>query len=272
MYKILFTFLTVCLTMTAIAKTQKLTIPGAVGNLSAIIQTPELQEGKKVPMVMILHGFMGNKEGGIEQALAAGLERNGIASIRFDFNAHGESEGEFQNMTVPNEIEDAEKVYAYVRNLPYVSRIALSGHSQGGVVASMTAGKLKAGKIAAVVLMAPAAVLRDDAIRGNTMGATYNPLDPPETITLFNGKRLGREFVKTAFWLPVYETAAEYKGPACIIHGTGDRIAPFTYGERFHNLWKGSEWHLLPAFDHAFSADLKKATDIAIGFLIKHLK
>ena len=39
----------------------------------------------------------------------------------------------------------------------------------------MTAGELGDKVIKNVVLMAPAAVLRDDAIRGNTQGAEYNP-------------------------------------------------------------------------------------------------
>ena len=253
----------------AYASKEKVEIQGAVGRLAAVIQKPELKAGEKCPMVIILHGFMGNKDGGIEKNIADGLEKAGIASIRFDFNAHGESEGEFQNMTVPNEIEDTKRVYEYVRALPYVSSISMTGHSQGGVVAAMTAGELGAGKVAGVVLLAPAAVLRDDAIRGNTMGTMYNPLDPPEAVELFSGKKLGREYIKSAFSLPIYETASNYTGPACIIHGTGDRIVPYTYGERFHKLWKGSEYHQLDGFDHGFSQDMKKATDIAVAFLIR---
>lgn len=249
------------------ASKEKVEIQGAVGRLAAVIQKPELKDGERCPMVIILHGFMGNKEGETEKNIADGLEKAGIASIRFDFNAHGESEGEFQNMTVPNEIEDTKRVYEYVRALPYVSNISMTGHSQGGVVAAMTAGELGAGKVTGVVLLAPAAVLRDDAIRGNTMGTMYNPLDPPEAVELFNGKKLGREYIKSAFSLPIYETAAVYTGPACIIHGTGDRVVPYTYGERFHQLWKGSEYHQLDGFDHGFSQDVKKATDIAVAFL-----
>ena len=254
------------------ARTESVTINGSVGKLSATIQRPELKANEQCPMVILLHGFMGNKNGTIEKHLADALELSGIASIRFDFNGHGDSEGRFEDMTVLNEIEDAKCVYAYVDSLPYVGRIAIAGHSQGGVVASMMAGDLGEKRLQGVVLMAPAAVLRDDAIRGNTMGAIYDPLDPPATVDLFGGRKLGREYIKSAFWLPIYETAANYKGPACIIHGTGDRIVPYTYGERFHNLWSGSEWHLLSGFDHGFSQDVAKVTDMAVQFLIKELK
>ena len=257
----------------AYAKTEKITIQGSVGNLSAVLQTPDgIAEGEKCPVVILMHGFMGNKDGMLEKLTADKLAQNGIASIKFDFNGHGESEGPFSGMTVPNEIEDAKLVYEYVKSLPFADPVAMTGHSQGGVVASMTAGDLGADNIKCVVLLAPAAVLRDDAIRGNTMGARYNPLDPPEYVQLFGDKKLGREYIKTAFSLPIYETAQKYTGPACIIHGTGDQVVPYTYGERYHNIWPGSELHILHAADHMFSKEMQKVVDITVDFLVKNLK
>jgi len=247
------------------------TLDGDHGKLSAVIQKPELKPGEKCPIVVFCHGFGGTKKGPLFELVCDSLQKYGIASIRFDFNAHGESEGKFEDMTVPNEIEDAKRVVAYARSLPFVSKVALVGHSQGGVVASMTAGELKS-DIAAVVLMAPAAVLREDAIRGSTFGKQYNPLDPPEYVELFGTQRLGRNFIKTAFSLPIYETAAQYQGPALIIHGNADRIVPYTYGERYHHLWKGSEYVMQEYFDHGFSQNIYRTTDIASEFLIRKLK
>lgn len=255
------------------AKTEKITIQGSVGKLSAVLQTPDgLAEGEKCPVVILMHGFMGNKDGMLEKLTGDKLAQNGIASIKFDFNGHGESEGPFSGMTVPNEIEDAKLVYEYVKSLPFAGSVAMTGHSQGGVVASMTAGDLGVDNIKCVVLLAPAAVLRDDAIRGSTMGARYNPLDPPEFVQLFGDMKLGREYIKTAFSLPIYETAQKYTGPACIIHGTGDQVVPYTYGERYHSIWPGSKLHILHAADHMFSKDMLKAVDLTVDFLVKNLK
>ena len=257
----------------AYAKTEKITIQGSVGKLSAVLQTPDdLKEGDKCPVAILMHGFMGNKDGMLEKLTADKLAQNGIASIKFDFNGHGESEGPFSGMTVPNEIEDAKLVYEYVKSLPFAGSVAMTGHSQGGVVASMTAGDLGVDNIKCVVLLAPAAVLRDDAIRGSTMGARYNPLDPPEFVQLFGDMKLGREYIKTAFSLPIYETAQKYTGPACIIHGTGDQVVPYTYGERYHSIWPGSELHILHAADHMFSKDMQKAVDLTVDFLVRNLK
>ena len=250
---------------------ERVTIDGDHGKLQAVIQKPDLKPGQQCPMVVFCHGFGGTKEGPLFELITDSLQKHGIASIRFDFNGHGESEGKFEEMTVPNEINDAKKVVEYVRDLRYVSKIALVGHSQGGVVASMTAGELDS-DISAVVLMAPAAVLRDDAIRGSTFGKQYNPLDPPEYVELWGPQRLGRNYIKTAFSLPIYETAANYHGPALIIHGNGDRIVPYTYGLRFHQQWKGSEYVLQEYFDHGFSQNIYRTTDIVSDFLLRTLK
>jgi pimeloyl-ACP methyl ester carboxylesterase len=253
------------------AQTQTVTIDGDHGKLHAVIHKPELKDGERCPMVLLCHGFMGNKEGALEKQIAALLQAQGIASIRFDFNGHGQSEGRFQDMTVPNEIVDAKKVIEYVSNLPYVESVAITGHSQGGVVAAMTAGDLGAEKIKAVVLLAPAAVLRDDAIRGSTMGATYDPFNLGEYVELFRGLKLGAEYIRTAFSLPIYETAAKYQGPALIIHGTGDRVVPYTYGERFHQIWDGSELVIIDKADHGFSQQIEQVAGKSAEFLSKVL-
>ena len=234
------------------------------------------QKGEKCPMVIFCHGFGGTKDGPLFELICDSLQAHGIASIRFDFNGHGQSEGEFKDMTVPNEIEDAKKVVEYVRDLRYVSDLAIVGHSQGGVVASMTAGELSAeqGESAfkAVALMAPAAVLREDAIKGNTMGKTYDPFDPGEFIELWGGMKLGGNYIKTAFNLPIYETAAKYQGPAIIVHGNADRVVPYTYGERYHQIWPKSEYVMQEYFDHGFSQNIYRSTDLVTQFLLKTLK
>ena len=252
---------------------ERVSIDGDHGRLQAIIQKPQLEPGQQCPMVVLCHGFGGRKDGPMFELMADSLGRHGIASIRFDFNGHGESEGLFEEMTVPNEVEDAKKVVEYVRDLRYVSSVALVGHSQGGVVAAMTAGELGADDIKAVALLAPAGVLRDDAIRGQTVDAsgTYDPLDPPEYVQLW-GRKLGRNYMKTAFSLPIYETAARYQGPALIVHGNADRVVPYTYGLRFHQQWPGSEYVLMEYFDHGFSQNIYRVTDIVSNFLIRTLK
>lgn len=251
--------------------TEKLTINGSKGNLSAVLRTPGLKNGAKCDMVIMCHGFNSNKDFNLLKMTAEQLQSEGIASLCFDFNGHGESDGAFKDMTIPNEMEDLDSVLAFVSRLPYVQDIALVGHSQGGIVAAMSAGKHPE-QIKSVVLLAPAGVLREDAIRGNLFGTTYDPLDPPESIILYNGLEVGGRYLSSAARMPIYETAAKYDGSACIIHGSGDVIVPYTYSERFHQTWRGSEYYLLDYYDHNFTGCPYRPVEITVEFLGRTLK
>lgn len=231
---------------------KELMLNGSKGKLAARLQLPEFPESGKVPMVILCHGFMDNMNYSLFNDIAANLLEENIGVLRFDFNGHGKSEGSFTEMTVLNEIEDVKKVAAWLMQQPYTAGISLLGHSQGGVVVAMTAGQMGYPAIRSLVLMAPAAVLRDDVLRGNTMGAMYDPWNVPESMELFNGLKLGRHYIETARDLPIYEVASQYTGPALILHGRKDTIVPYTYGERFAHDLSTAHIKLIEDEDHSF--------------------
>ena len=86
------------------------------------------------PMVILMHGIFANQSINPMPALAKELAKAGIASIRFDFDGHGKSQGRMQDMTIEKELADARAVWDYISSLPYMEGIGLLGHSQGGMV------------------------------------------------------------------------------------------------------------------------------------------
>lgn len=253
-------------TTTISSLTTEIQVDGAVGKLSGVLYRPELSSGDKTSLVILMHGFMSDKNDRIITTLASELQKKHIAFIRFDFNGHGDSEGDFQNMTVSSEIADARKIFDYARQLDFADDIILLGHSQGGVVASMLAGELGAENVASTILMAPAAVLKDNALDGIMFGVRFNPVDIPEYISLFN-RRVGHEYLKEAQTLPIYETASQYTGPVCIIHGTSDEIVPYSYGVKYTDVFENAVLHLIENENHAFFKKLDEAKNIAIEFI-----
>lgn len=254
------------------AQSKNIQIDGDHGKLAAVLQTPDGLS--KFPMVIICHGFTAKKEQPLLKYLADDLEAAGIASIRFDFNGHGASEGRFQDMTVLNEIEDAKHVYEYVRDMRGVTSVSIAGHSQGGVVTSMVAGELGTENVKAIALMAAAAVLRDDAIRGNIFTEHYDSINIPEYVELDHRgtKRLGRNYIKTAQSLPIYETASKFEGSVFIIHGLADIVVPYTYSLRYQEIYPGSQIELLEGFDHGFNQDEKLTARKVANFFVNQLK
>ena len=220
-------------------------IPGPQGAIAYKICIPEdfNPETDQCTMVILMHGIFSSKDYNPMPAIAKGLAKAGIASLRFDFNGHGTSEGRMQDMTIEKEIADAMAVYDYVKALPYVSEIGFLGHSQGGVVASMAAGRLAAqGQDAPkrLVLIAPGAVIKNACQNGKFFNARFDPKDPPEFIRCWGFMKLGREYLLTTQDLDIYGTAAAYEGKVRILHGTKDKIVPMwcseqykeTYGDR----------------------------------------
>ncbi|MBQ9711831.1 MAG: alpha/beta fold hydrolase [Bacteroidales bacterium] len=233
-------------------------IHGPQGGISMKITLPEGfdKESDKCPMVILMHGIFASKGINPIPAIAKGLAHDGIASIRFDFNGHGASEGRRQDMTVPLEIADAIAVLRYVQSLPYVDGIGFLGHSQGGVIASMTAGQLvsQGEKVPdGMILIAPGSVIKDATQGGVFFGVHFDPKDPPEFIRCFGLMKLGREYLLSTQELDIFGTAAHYKGPVRLIHGTVDKIVPMrcseqyleTYGEEAELIAVEGENHLI---------------------------
>lgn len=255
-----------------------LKIDGSVGKLYTIVQRPAMKPNEKLPVVIICHGFGSDCNRPLLKAIADDVVEQGMIAIRFDFNGCGQSDGEFQNMTVLNEIDDLKHVIDWARQQSWTRDISLVGHSQGGVVVSMTAGELGDKEIKCEALLAAAAVLRDDAIRGITQGANYDPYnlkgDYVQLPTRMDGESLkvGKNYIETAMTLPIYETAENYTGPVLIIHGTHDRIVPYTYSERYHEKLKDSQIRLIPGDDHIFTQTYVETALLTADWLHKELK
>ena len=218
-------------------QSQKAIIRGPQGALAYKITLPEGFDTTKdhCPMVILMHGIFSSKDYGPMPQLAKGLAEAGIASIRFDFNGHGKSDGRKQHMTIEKEIADARAIWDYVQGLPYVNGVGLLGHSQGGVIASMTAGRLASeSKVpAGVVLIAPGSVIKEACQGGKFFNATFDPKDPPEFIRCWGIYKLGREYLVTTQQLDIFGTSAAYQGPVLLLHGDRDGIVPMWCSEQY---------------------------------------
>ena len=193
------------------------------------------------PLVLMLHGFGGRMDavpGGWMQEWSDALTAAGFATLRFDFNGHGDSEGSFREMTMYNEIEDAAAVLQYAGSLPDVAEICLLGHSQGGVVAGMLAGYFH-DQISKLVMLAPAASLKTDAQKGHCMRADYDAQHIPSFVNVDDVHEVGGLYFRMAQTLPLYEVTSQFKGDALAVLGGQDNvIAPESirrYGETMPN-------------------------------------
>ena len=250
---IVFASVLVCVGCASAQLKQEFTLQGDHGKLSAVLHVPE--NTHTYPLVIIAHGFNASKDMYLLADLAKQLNQRGIATLLFDFNGHGQSEGSFLDMTIPNELEDARHVYAYAAKLPHVQSVSMAGHSMGAVVVAMLAGELGADKIKMIVLMSPAPELTEDTAKGDLFGVKYDPKNMPEYITLSNGLKVGRAFLTTTPNVPIYEVSSRYTGPVLVVHSQDDQLVPYHYGVEFSQIYKDATLETLHGFDHNFTQD-----------------
>lgn len=137
---------------------EEVQIPGARGNIPATVQMPgKLARTGEVPLVVMCHGFTGNRDGdGHFEPLARDLAEQGIASVRLDFAGCGDSTEPYTEYTLTNMAADVEAAIAYMqKEYDTDGRKALVGHSMGGRLASLYP-KLGSSPMSALVLWSPA--------------------------------------------------------------------------------------------------------------------
>ncbi|MEM5801817.1 MAG: alpha/beta fold hydrolase [Candidatus Aenigmatarchaeota archaeon] len=90
---------------------------------------------KNKSCVIFAHGFLGNKD--YFKKGAEIFSFHDIATFRFDFVGHGESEGSSLDITISQEVEDMKRAIEVVKTEGY-EKIGLFGISLGGTIAILS--------------------------------------------------------------------------------------------------------------------------------------
>jgi len=255
-------------------KQKSFVVYGPKGGLSTSLVLPDGFDVSrdKCHLVVMMHGFLSNKNRYPLPMIARALSKIGVASLSFDFDGNGRSEGQHVNMKLSDEIADARAVVEYSYRLPFVSGVSLLGHSQGGVVAGMLAGQLEDTQMKplSLIMLAPAAVLKDDALAGRCMGARYDASNPPEYVNVLFHK-LGKEFILEAQRLPVYESSGRYSGNVCLIQGSKDAIVPLKYFDKYCRIYTHPTVHIVEDENHMFLKHKRELVHLITSFISRVL-
>lgn len=96
-------------------------------------------KNKSYAAVLVLHGFGGNKENSV--CWTNILNPLGIATLRIDFRGTGESDGQFEDKTISNFVDDAKIGLDYLSNSPNINinKLGLIGYSAGAFTSILVA-------------------------------------------------------------------------------------------------------------------------------------
>ncbi len=111
--------------------------------LTGVLHVPDnLQAGEARPAIAVLHGFGGNKNGGIPVVAANLFEQLGYVTLRFDMRGCGNSQGVRGKVICLEQVEDTKNAITFLASRPEVraDKIAVMGFSFGAAVSVYTAG------------------------------------------------------------------------------------------------------------------------------------
>lgn len=119
----------------------------------------DFDKTKEYPILIMSHGYNSISMNGDDGVVQSVLKK-GMLCYTFDFRGGGkmsQSVGKTTEMSVLTEVSDLESVIDDITALSFTddNKIALFGHSFGGLVTALTSG-LNPSKVSAVVLHAPA--------------------------------------------------------------------------------------------------------------------
>lgn len=236
--------------------------------LDAILERPN-KDGK-CPLMIIIHGFTGNKDERHLLAVSKMFNEIGLATLRVDMYGHGKSDGEFKKHTLFKWMTNAMTIIDYARSLDFVTDIYLCGHSQGGLTA-MLAAALKHDQIKAIIPMSPATSIIYDAKLGNVFGSIFDPQHIPEEI-INPGWTLNGNYFRVAQSIDVDSAIDKYTGPVLIVHGDQDEAVPVLFSLEAAKRYKNADLVIIKNDTHCYDNHLDEVVSSIRTWMLKLLE
>jgi pimeloyl-ACP methyl ester carboxylesterase len=182
--------------------------------------------------VLVHGGGVTRDEGGFFTRTSAGLATAGIATLRFDFRGHGESEGRQEDLTICGVANDIGAAVQQVGSRTGGTAVHLLGASFGGGITGFFAAR-HADQVQSLVLINPLLNYKKrfvadkpywsndqiDETAGRQLTA-QGFLDHSPTF------KLGRALLNEIFFVQPHLVLPQITAPTLFIHGTGDTFIP----------------------------------------------
>ncbi|KKU91954.1 MAG: hypothetical protein UY21_C0008G0013 [Microgenomates group bacterium GW2011_GWA1_48_10] len=185
-------------------------------------------------VIVFAHGMTVNKDDeGIFVRADKELQKLGFSTLRFDFRAHGKSQGEsVTDFTISNELKDLDAIMAFVQNEGY-SWIGLAGASFGGGVSALFAGQHQQ-LIQKLFLANPVLDYEKCFIKPTTTWAKkhfeniFERVEKEGYVKIGSRQfKAGRKLFEEASIYHPCETLKSYTNPLLIVHGDQDSKVAF---------------------------------------------
>ncbi len=240
-------------------------------NLCGIVSNPT--SDKEKPIIILCHGFSTSKNSHTHVRLQDILNKNGISTFRFDFFGHGESEGEFENITISEAVDDILNAIKFLKEQGYLT-IGLVGSSFGGIASIIAASKIN--ELTILALKSPvsdyeekeyATKSKEELEEWKSKGFIYYVSGDGRKL------RLDYTFFEDFKNNDGYEAAKKIKIPTLIVHGDNDKIVPIEQSQKTASLMENCRLEVIEGADHRYSKpeDFERMLVLISQFIIENL-
>ena len=230
-------------------------------------------KSRRLTIAIMAHGFTDDKTGDnrLFVRFAREAARKGLAVFRFDFAGSGDSEGDFSNMTIQDEVEDLRGAIDFIHKLPEIdsSRVYLIGYSLGGAVSILQAADDL--RVKGFIGWAPVSNLL--AVFQKILGKkSFAKARQKGFVSCRNGNKqftLRKEFFKSVEKTDLVAAADKIPPrPILIIQGTRDQKTKAREIETFFGGLKSlQKIHMIDEAEHSFALFEDKLIAVTLRYL-----
>lgn len=232
-------------------KEEKIFFEDSEGNkLCGILALPET--GNTDSIAIICHGFTTHKNRPKYTELAKRLYAAGIASLRFDLFGHGESNGDFADISVTKGIDCILSAIKFVKGRGY-SKIGLVGNSFGGICSFVAATRTN--DLVILALISPVS----DYPEVERLRRSEKEIDDwkDRGWTIHKSSKGVEYKLNYSFWEDiqhylVYDIAKRITVPTLIVHGDRDDLVPIGQSRRTSKLIPNCRLIEIKGADHRY--------------------
>jgi hypothetical protein len=219
-----------------------------------MLRIPEGKDDKeKFPAIIFCHTFHDNKDNEFIVSMWDSLSRRGFICLRFDLSGHGESQGDYKDMTISQDVKDIKAAFNFVKGLEQADRkrIGVIGHSTGGINTILFSAENK--EIRSIAVLSTRSDIREfiDSYMDKYQQEEWKRIGRAEFYGL---EEVSADFLRDAEKYELLDEIKNLKCPILIVHGTDDSRVPFEDArELFNHAKEPKSLELIEGADHHFT-------------------
>jgi alpha-beta hydrolase superfamily lysophospholipase len=209
--------------------------------------------------VLVHGGGVDRNECGIYTRLAEKLINKRMSSFRFDYRAHGRSEGKLEEMTLLGIVNDIHSAVTFITKLTDLKKVHLVGSSLGGGLSAFYTAR-NPDQVKSLVLMNPLLNYKSRLLdekpfwfNNQLTEEGRKTLNADGWLRHYDVLRLGRPLINELFFVQPHLEMSKVQVPTLTIHGTRDSKIPYDVTQQYYRV--NSECRLLTidGADHEFA-------------------